>query len=124
MTLEEKTQSTVSKIIENFKSPSFLMYIAIVALFVGIGYLIYVNYIAPRISPSWIANDEFDQKFATKTIKFTNNQQPLPKGTPVPTLGSGQKVTPPSGTGEAEEQFCLPYSLATSPHARRPYDPG
>lgn len=62
MTLEEKTQSTVSKIIENFKSPSFLMYIAIVALFVGIGYLIYVNYIAPRISPSWIANDEFDQK--------------------------------------------------------------
>ena len=25
-------------------------------------YLIYVNYIAPRISPSWIANDEFDQK--------------------------------------------------------------
>ena len=62
MTLEEKTQSTVSKIIENFKSPSFLMYIAIVALFVGIGYLIYVNYIAPRISPSWIANDEYDQK--------------------------------------------------------------
>ena len=38
------------------------MYIAIVALFVGIGYLIYVNYIAPRISPSWIANDEYDQK--------------------------------------------------------------
>ena len=62
MTLEEKTQSTVSKVIENFKSPSFLMYIAIVALFVGIGYLIYVNYIAPRISPSWIANDEYDQK--------------------------------------------------------------
>ena len=43
MTLEENTQSTVSRIIENFKSPSFLMYIAIVALFVGIGYLIYVN---------------------------------------------------------------------------------
>lgn len=62
MTLEENTQSMVSRVIENFKSPSFLMYIAIVALFVGIGYLIYVNYIAPRISPSWIANDEYDQK--------------------------------------------------------------
>jgi len=61
MTLEENTQTTVSKIIDNFKSPSFLMYIAIVALFVGIGYMIYVNYIAPRISPAWIANDEYDQ---------------------------------------------------------------
>ncbi|RZD40299.1 MAG: hypothetical protein CXT73_06695 [Methanobacteriota archaeon] len=61
MTLEENTQSMVSKVLENFKSPSFLMYIAVVALFVGIGYMIYVNYIAPRISPSWIANDEYDQ---------------------------------------------------------------
>jgi thiol-disulfide isomerase/thioredoxin len=80
MPLEENTQSMVSKVLENFKSPSFLMYIAIVAIFVAIGYMIYINYIAPRISPSWIANDEYDQGKVDDPPEEGGSSSPSEKG--------------------------------------------
>jgi len=56
---ESGPKSLVQKVMNTIKSPSFLLYVGVVILFLGIGYYVYNYYILPRMSPSWVANNEF-----------------------------------------------------------------
>ena len=49
----------VQKVIKFIKNPSFLIYAAVVVLFLAIAYYLYYYYILPRMNPSWVANNEF-----------------------------------------------------------------
>ncbi len=56
---EPAPKNFMQKFVEFIKSPSFLIYSAVVVLFLGIGYYVYNYYILPRMNPSWVANNEF-----------------------------------------------------------------
>lgn len=68
--MEQATTGTATQIakgssqraMEVMKSPRTWMIIAIVIILSAVGYWVYQQYVAPRLSPSYVANKEYVQK--------------------------------------------------------------
>lgn len=56
---QELAQSSSSWAIEKLKSPRTWIIFTIVLILSAVGYWVYQKYVAPRLSPSYVANKEF-----------------------------------------------------------------
>ena len=77
--VETGPKGFVQKVVDFVKNPSFLIYAAIVVLFLAIAYYLYYYYIIPRMYPSWVANNEFLRKGEEEEEESGTPSQPAPQ---------------------------------------------